>query len=180
MTEVLILLAHPHYQHSRLHRALIEAVATLPHVRVHDLYEMYPDFHIHVKHEKQAVLHSHTIVFQHPMRSFSAPSLLKEWVDAVLHRGWAYGGGEALRGKQWLEVLSTANSAKDFSSGGECGYELAQLMVPSEAAAKRCRMRYLSPLVYYRSQQMDDETLAKAAAAYRTRIRTLTGGAHGE
>ena len=45
---VLILFAHPALQKSRVNRRLVEAVRDLEGITFHDLYELYPDFHIDV------------------------------------------------------------------------------------------------------------------------------------
>ncbi len=80
---------------SRVNRAMVHAARSLPNVTVHDLYETYPDFHIDVPREQALMQAADLIVFQHPIQWYGMPSLLKEWVDAVLEVGWAYGQGSA-------------------------------------------------------------------------------------
>ncbi len=81
---ILILYAHSTSHLSRANRRLSEAAASLPNVLVHDLYEMYPDFHIDVAHEQAVLADADLLVFQHPIQWYSMPSLLKEWVYVVL------------------------------------------------------------------------------------------------
>lgn len=83
MRRVLIELAHPVLERSRVNRHLIEAVTGLDGVTVNDLYEVYPDLSIDVKRE-QTLLDDHdVIVFQHPFYGYTGPSILKECQDLV-------------------------------------------------------------------------------------------------
>ena len=52
----MILFAHPALEKSRVNRRLIESVKGLDLVTIHNLYEVYPDFHINVKFEQDLVL----------------------------------------------------------------------------------------------------------------------------
>ena len=81
---VLILYAHPMPRKSRANRALAEAVRGLEGVTFHDLYEAYPDFFIDVAREKALLVEHDVIVLQHPFYWYSAPALVKEWLDLVL------------------------------------------------------------------------------------------------
>lgn len=88
---ILILFAHPALENSRVNRYLIQAVEGLDSVTVHDLYEMYPDFHIDVKVEQDLLLAHDIIIFHHPFYWYSTPAIMKEWLDLVLEHGFAYG-----------------------------------------------------------------------------------------
>lgn len=91
MDKVLIIFAHPQFEKSLVNRALVQAVHNISGVKVHDLYEKYPNFHIDVAHEQKAMQEVNTIILQHPFQWYSCPALMKEWLDVVLTRGWAYG-----------------------------------------------------------------------------------------
>lgn len=81
----------PHPDESRINRALIEAVRLLPNVTVHELIRAYPDYRIDVARE-QALLESHdAVVMMFPFFWYSSPAILREWQDAVLTYGFAYG-----------------------------------------------------------------------------------------
>ena len=181
MAEVLILLAHPQLQHSRINRAMIEAVAAEPGVVIHDLYERYPDFHISLRAEKQALLHARAIIFQHPMQWYSCPALLKEWIDIVLQKGWAYGeGGTALKGKRWLSAISASGSEDSYSASGFHAYTAEDMLRPFERTAHLCGMKYLKPFIFYNALRADEAGINAHVAAYRARIRKLVGGQGGE
>ena len=75
--KILILFAHPVLERSRVNRRLLEAVADLPGVTVHDLYERYPTLNIDVEYEQALLLEHDIYVFQHPFYWYSAPAIAK-------------------------------------------------------------------------------------------------------
>ena len=93
MRKILILLAHPKYEHSDVNHDLIEAVKNLEMVTVRDLYELYPDFNIDVQLEQEVLFEHEVVIWHHPIYWYSCPPLLKQWIDLVLEFGWAYGSG---------------------------------------------------------------------------------------
>ena len=170
MQKVLVLFAHPNYQKSRTNRRLIEALDGAENIRVHDLYEVYPDFHIDVEGE-QALLRDHDlIVFHHPFYWYSAPALLKEWQELVLVHGFAYGpGGDALRGKRALSAITTGGSAEAYAPDGINSRPIPELLVPIAQTVRFCGMTYLPPFVVHGTHRLTGpETIAPHAEAYRT------------
>ena len=104
--KVLILFAHPAFQKSRSNRLLVKDLDKIEGVTFHDLYEMYPDFNIDIKHEKKLCEVNDVIIFQHPFFWYSTPAILKEWQDLVLEHGWAYGSeGKALENKLFFNSI---------------------------------------------------------------------------
>ena len=100
MARVLIVFAHPALEKSRVHRRLIASIPEDDRLTFHDLYERYPAFDIRVEHEQRLLLEHDVIVLQHPLYWYSAPPLMKEWLDLVLEHGWAYGSkGNKLKDK---------------------------------------------------------------------------------
>lgn len=178
MRRVLILFAHPAFHRSRANRALVEAVRGLDGVTVHDLYEVYPDLMIDVPRE-QLLLESHdAIVFQHPFYWYSAPALIKEWLDLVLTHGWAYGdGGTALVGKSWLTAITSGANAESYSPAGGNRWSVEEFLRPFEATAQLCGMRWEKPFVLHASHFVTPVELVEAAASYRARLLALAQGA---
>jgi glutathione-regulated potassium-efflux system ancillary protein KefG len=71
------------------------------------------------------------IVLHHPFYWYSAPALLKEWMDLVLELGWAYGpGGVALRGKLMLNAITTGGSAEAYRAEGKNRFTMRELLAP--------------------------------------------------
>ena len=79
-------------------------------VTVVDEYAAYPDFKINVEHEQELIETHDRIVLQFPFYWYSSPALLKQWEDDVIKAGWAYGGGRALEGKEFMLAVSTGPS----------------------------------------------------------------------
>lgn len=174
---ILLILIHPAFERSTVNRALLQAVQDLEHVTVHDLYQCYPDFFIDVDRE-QALLQDHdVIVFQHPFYWFSMPALLKEWQDLVLQFGFAFGPGKTqLKGKQWLNVVTTGGSEQTYSPDGRKKYTVEELLRPFECSAMMCEMNYLSPQIYHDVMNADRLKLQEMSEVYRQRLISISKG----
>jgi glutathione-regulated potassium-efflux system ancillary protein KefG len=171
---VLILYAHPAPHRSRVNRHLIEAVRSLPNVKIQDLYEAYPDFQIDVKHEQRLLLEHDTLVFQHPFYWYSVPALLKQWMDLVLLHGWAYGkGGTALRGKRGLIVTTTGGPDEAYAPGGAANYTMAQFLAPMDQTLRLCGIERLPSFFVHGTHRLDPDGIDARALEYRNRIAGL-------
>lgn len=165
---ILVLFAHPALERSRVNRRLLNAVADLEGVTVHDLYEVYPDFEIDVRRDQALCAGHDLIVFQHPLYWYSVPALLKEWMDLVLEFGWAYGpGGDALAGKEALSVITTGGRVESYCAEGGNHFSLRQFLIPIEQTARLCGMRYLPPLVVHGTHRIGALEIEAAASEYR-------------
>lgn len=171
---VLILFAHPAVRKSRLNKPMRDAVANLPGVTLHDLYETYPGFHIDVEREQALLLAHDVIVFQHPLYWYSVPALLKEWMDAVLEIGFAYGaGGTKLKGKTLHQAITTGGAHEAYQPTGYNRYTITELLRPFEQTATLCRMHYLAPFLVQGVARMGMTDIAAAAARYKEHIQSL-------
>jgi len=172
---IALIYAHPHPDRSVAGRALLEAVRDLPQLNLRSLYDLYPDFSIDVAAERELLVRSRLIVWQHPIYWYTAPSLLKLWFEAVLGRGWAYGrGGEALRGKDCLWVTTTGAPIDGYTSGGAHAHEFAAFEPVVRQTAQFCGMRWLEPLVIH-GAHLDPDELARGAAQYRALLDEYVG-----
>jgi len=176
MQKILILFAHPRFEGSRVHAALLEAVRKTPGVAVRDLYELYPHFEVDIAAEQAALLDHDVIIWQHPVYWYSCPPLLKQWIDLVLARGWAYGpGGTALAGKAIFSTVSTGGAAGAYRQDGSHGHTLRAFLLPFEQTARLCNMRSLPPFVVHSARQAPDAELAETAALYGQLLLRLQG-----
>jgi len=174
---VLILFAHPALEQSRVNRRLIQAVRDLEHVHVHDLYEVYPDFHIDVRAEQRLLLNHDVIVFQHPFYWYSSPALLKQWQDVVLEHGFAYGHeGTALRGKRLLSAITTGGGSQAYGREGRNYFTIRELLAPFEQTANLCGMEYLPPFMVQGTHTLTKATLNAHLEDYRRVILGLRDG----
>jgi glutathione-regulated potassium-efflux system ancillary protein KefG len=177
LTPVLILFAHPALERSRVHRQLADAVAPLPGVTFHDLYEAYPDFDVDVRREQELLTTHEVIVLQHPFYWYSTPPLVKQWEDLVLEHGWAYGsGGTTLHGKRLLSAISAGGPARAYREAGSNRFTIRQLLAPLEQTARLCGMEYLPPFVVFGTHRLGNEEIVGAAAEYRRLIEALRDG----
>ena len=176
--EVLVLLAHPALHRSRVNRALAAQIRGLDGVTVHDLYEAYPDFDLDVEAEKALLTSHRVLVWQHPFYWYSTPAILKEWQDLVLEFGWAYGpGGTALKGKPFLQAISTGGQQEAYSPDGFNRHTIEQLLAPATQTARLCGMVPLPPFLVHGTHRLSETAIAESAAAYKARILALRDGA---
>jgi glutathione-regulated potassium-efflux system ancillary protein KefG len=180
---VLVLLAHPNAPPSRVNAALSSAARGIDGVTVHDLYDAYPHFFIDVAREQGLVEAHHTLVMQHPMYWYGVPALLKQWMDATLTDGWAYGhGAAATAGKRWAHAVSTAGSAHSYSgqvdpaddpSGRANYFSLDDYMKPYLQSARLCGMRWHAPFAVHSAETLGADGLEGACERYRTWLQRL-------
>lgn len=143
---ILILLAHPLFEKSRVHKTLVSQIPDG--VTVHDLYQEYPDFNIDIEREKNLLLRHDIIIWEHPIYWYSCPALLKQWIDMVLEAGWAYGlNGNALMGKAVMQVISTGGARAAYQPDGYHHCTLGQFLSPFNRTTTLCNMTYLPPFV---------------------------------
>jgi len=168
MKKILILFAHPAYHKSYINRNLIEGIQNLDGITVNDLYEKYPDFFIDVAAEQKLLLEHDVIVWHHPFYWYSAPAILKEWMDLVLQHGFAYGKmGRALEGKWVMSTVSTGGRKEVYSKTGANQYTINEFLAPFHRSANLCYMEYLPPFVIHGSHLMTADLLNKHIADYK-------------
>lgn len=166
-TRVLVLLAHPRLEKSRATAALLRRLPTDDRMTVHDLYERYPDFDVDIAEEQRQLLAHDAIVWHHPIYWYSAPPLVKQWIDLVLSFGWAYGpGGTALRGKSMGHVVTTGGAEAAYQHEGYHQATLMEFLRPLERTATLCGMRWRPPLAIHGTHRLSEEALADAGRRY--------------
>lgn len=171
---VLIYFIHPKTHKSRLNSAMLQAVEGIEHVTVRKLYDLYPDFFIDVKAEQRQLEEHDVIVWQHPFYWYSAPPMLKEWIDLVMEHGFAFGNeGNALKGKKVLTATTTGGRQEAYRKEGRNNFTMRQLLAPFEQTVNQCKMTYLPPFIVHGSLLIDEERIRKAAEDYKKIIISL-------
>lgn len=175
MSRVIVYYAHPGHRHSHANKALIGAAQRVAEITVVDLYAEYPRFHIDIDKEQGRLLAHDIYVFQHPLFWYSAPALLKEWIDLVLEHGFAYGsGGDKLTGKVLMQAISAAGPADAYSAQGYQRYPLRTFLTPMEQTAHLCHAHYAPPYVLYASLTAPRSgALESHVAGYRRLLEAL-------
>jgi glutathione-regulated potassium-efflux system ancillary protein KefF len=175
--EVLVLVAHPEIEQSRVNRRLmsearaLQAASPPGRVEVRDLYALYPDYLIDVAAEQAALSSARLVVWQQPVRWYGMPPLLKLWVDDVLAFGWAYGpGGTALRGKDLWLVASTGGPEDSYRPDSYNRYFFDAFLPPYEQTAALCGMRFMPPLLLHGAHKAREAEIAAHAETYVRRL----------
>ena len=78
-----------------------------------------------------------------PLYWYSAPALMKQWLDELLAPGWAFPMNESkLRGKKLLISTTTGAPLSSYSPDGSNGITLDEALVPFERTAHYCGMQW--------------------------------------
>jgi glutathione-regulated potassium-efflux system ancillary protein KefG len=127
-----------------------------------------------VKKEQELLLEHDIIIWHHPFYWYSAPAMLKEWIDLVLEHGFAYGReGTALKGKKVLSVITTGGRREAYQKGGFNQYSIAEFLAPYNRTVTLCYMDYLPPYVVHGSHLMDNSGIKNAAEDYQKLVIAL-------
>jgi glutathione-regulated potassium-efflux system ancillary protein KefG len=172
--KILILFAHPALEKSRVNIQITGAIKGMENVHFHDLYEEYPDFQIDVEREQQLLMQHDIIIFHHPFFWYSTPAILKEWQDLVLEHGWAYGSqGNALKGKLFMNVITTGGKEIAYHAEGNNHFTVRQLLAPMEQTANLCKMIFLAPFIVHGTHSITPGNIGQYKADYRELIIAL-------
>lgn len=175
MRRVLILFAHPRFEKSRVNRSLLSALPLSEAITLHDLYERYPDHNIDVEAEKQLLAAHDVLIWHHPFYTFSAPAILKQWMDLVLEYGWAHGeGGNALKDKTAFNVVTTGGSRESYGPDGFNRFTLHEFLRPFEQTACLCKMIYLPPFAVQGTHRLSDGEMMRHAGDYAFLLQLLS------
>jgi glutathione-regulated potassium-efflux system ancillary protein KefF len=176
MSSIVVLAAHPHLEHSRVNRRLIEALQAAGSTDLRDLYALYPDYLIDVPAEQAALLRARLVVWLHPIHWYSMPPLMKLWVDEVLKFGWAYGpGGTALRGKDLWLVATTGGPQDSYHPSSYNNHYFDEFLLPYRQTAALTGMRFLDPLVLHGARRAADDDVNAHIQQLLHRIATYPG-----
>ena len=174
---ILVLFAHPKISDSIVQAQMLQAVSGLEDVTIHDLYAAYPDFLIDVDHEQALLLAHDLIVFQHPFYWYSAPAIIKEWLDLVLEHDWAYGArGTKLHGKFVMQAISTGGPEHFYQPQGRNRFSIRELLNPFNQTAYLCGMAYLEPFAIFVGRRLPKADLNQQVEKYRDLVIGLRDG----
>ncbi len=173
---VLVLVAHPQLEQSRVNRRMQTTARTAAdaaggRIEVRDLYALYPDYWIDVAAEQACLAGARLVVWQHPVHWYHMPPLMKLWIDEVLAFGWAYGpGGHALKGKDLWLAASTGGPEDSYRPESYNRYFFDAFMPPYEQTAALCGMRFLPPLLLHGAHRVSPQEIDAHAGVYAERL----------
>jgi glutathione-regulated potassium-efflux system ancillary protein KefG len=171
--KTLVINGHRNPNDSVFGQQLFNSVKNLQGVSTHTLADEYPDFKIDGPKER-ALLEAHeNIVIQFPLYWYSSPAIVKEWLDEVLARGWAYGGGQALKDKKLLIATTTGGPEHVYQHEGANRFTMDEFLRPFEQTAQLCAMRWQKPFVMFGVRYLDGKAISEHAEIYRQIISEL-------
>ncbi len=169
--KILVFFAHPKISDSIVQIEMLSRIRGLEGVTIHDLYAAYPDFLIDVDREQTLLLEHDLVIFQHPFYWYSAPAIIKEWLDLVLEHDWAYGSkGTRLHGKFMMQAISTGGPRHYYSAKGKNRFEVRELLNPFNQTAYLCGMAWLEPFAVFIGRRIPASDLSQQAEKYRDLI----------
>jgi glutathione-regulated potassium-efflux system ancillary protein KefF len=171
----LVVFADPSLHRSRISRRVADACASLPGVRVQDLYQLYPDFYIDVRRERALLKGAPLVVFVFQLHWYAMPALLKEWFESVVKPEWAQREPRRLQGKTAFAAVACASLETDYRPGGLHGRPLADFLAPLEQSVKACGMAWMDPHVFYGADAGDADAAGRHAEALRARLAQHAG-----
>ena len=162
----LVLAFHPELAtSSRIGKALAAAAESAG-IAVVDEYAAYPNFDIDVKAEQSRVDAADRVVLLFPFYWYSAPALLKEWEDKVLTSDWAYGNGDALKGKKFQVAVSTGSPAESYTPSGKHHVTMDELLSPYATMVHHTGGVWVRPFIVPDTNNVTDEALADYAQSF--------------
>jgi glutathione-regulated potassium-efflux system ancillary protein KefF len=174
LTQILVLAAHPHVEHSRVNVQMMRSAAAsalADRVQLRDLYALYPDYLIDVAAEQRELASAQLVVWLQPLHWYGMTPLLKLWVDEVFAFGWAYGpGGRALAGKDLWLVASTGGGEDSYRPQGTNRHFFDAFLPPYEQTAALCGMRFLPPLLLHGAHRVGEAQLDAHARVFGERL----------
>ena len=166
--KTLILLVHPNYEASVANKALLGAFNT-GEVTLHNVCEAAKGGKIDVAAEQKLLEAHDRIIFQYPTYWFNVPAFLKQYLDEVFAYGWAYGGGEALKGKEFGIVTTVGQPVSNYSKE-VLGFTIEEIVLPMKASISYVKGKFIGLVYLGRDktfQAFIPEELKKAKEAYR-------------
>ena len=171
MTTALVL-AHPDLAASRANRALLAGLNDLSGLEVAELYALYPHGKIDFAVERARVLRADRLLLQFPLYWYSVPSLLKQWMDAVLTPLFYLEPDIAAStaGLPVLAATTTGGPSASYQPGSAAGMTIDELFAPLRATARRCDWLWQAPFALHDVRNLDDAALAQAGEDYRSAV----------
>jgi glutathione-regulated potassium-efflux system ancillary protein KefG len=173
MAKTLVINGHRTPRDSLFGKVLFDSATALPEVTGHTLIEAYPDFKINGNYERKLLSDHANVVLQFPLYWYSSPAIIKEWLDEVLSRGWAYGGGQALVSKKIMLAITTGGPEKVYQHDGANRFTINEFLRPFEQTANLCGMKWEEPFVMFGVHYLDEESIKLHCVSYQEKIRNL-------
>lgn len=148
--KTLVIITHPDLKNSVINRRWKEEVEKNARIGIRCICDLYPDGVIDVETEHKLLEQYDRIVFQYPLYWYSAPFMLKKYMDDVFTDGWAYGtGGDKMEGKEIGAAVSCGSAESAFVEGGAQCHSLAYYLGVFDGIAAFLRAKYIGYFAFY-------------------------------
>ena len=167
--KVLVLLAHPNFEKSKMNAALAKAASDVEGVQVVNIY----DYPVNADVYRQAVKNASAIVYQYPTQWLNCPSLLKQWTDDLLAVFISEG---LIEGKKFMVVTTTGSEEATYQHDGRNLFTMDEYLRPFEGMANHAKMVWQKPFVVYghsTDPNLAAEQLKAGVAEYPKRLEEL-------
>lgn len=118
------------------------------------------------------------LILQFPLWWFSVPAIMKGWIDRVMVKGIAYGGGRwydrgGFTGRRAMLSLTTAAFPEMCAPNGINGAMEVILWPLQHGVLRFCGFETLAPNVIWSANYIDDDARIAAMMEYRHRLLSL-------
>jgi NAD(P)H dehydrogenase (quinone) len=125
-----------------------------------------------IQREQQMLSDADLVIFQFPLWWYCMPEVLKGYIDRVFTMGWAYGGNQALAGKQVLVSMTTG--APDFAwtedKRGTIKDIFKHLFIGTFGL---CGMQSLEPFIVYGAKRISEQEKEVTLEKYRHMLQAI-------
>lgn len=166
--QTLVVFSHQYFEKSKINKALLEAIKTLPNVDIRNLDELYGTNikGFDLQKEQEFLSKAQKIVFQFPLFWFSTPPMLKAYQDEILTTTMYQNKGDILANKDFHIAVSLGSEKEKYSSTGRNEFTLEEYLLPLTGMAKYCKMQPKEIFVSDNSFKVTDEQIAEFARKY--------------
>lgn len=146
---LLVVSGHARIEVSTATKTIMEEVKKeFPNAELLYLDQTYPDFKIDIRKERQRVSSADVIVLQYPIQWYSAPAIMKRWLEEVFTFGFAHDAkGGLLNGKKLILSMTSGAPESQYHVGERQGYPMDVYQLPLVQLADLCGMDF-SGMVY--------------------------------
>jgi len=177
LKKTMVLMAHNDIDNSILNKRIKLGLENTENIIYKDLSSLYKNFQIDIKKEQEDLQNVDKIIFQFPMYWYSAPAILKRWVDEVLTYGYSYeidenGNFQALALKEKEFQMIITMGAKKESFVGVNRLSVKECLNSYSYTAKMLGMKELEPFLIYGSayKTFDTNELDKIVSKLKEHI----------
>lgn len=169
-------MAHSNPKDSKINKKIKETLQNEEGIVYKDIKSLYSDFNFDIKKEQEDIINADKIVFQFPLYWYTAPSILKQWVDDVFAYDFAFTYAEDnswqalnLVGKEFQMIVSIGGDKEDYEG---INIKISDCLHSYSTTALVLGMKELDPYYIYGvdTHKYTDEQLDKIALDIKANI----------